>query len=87
MSAIWVQAQVVYESAHSSGVQRLVEAGLGISIEPISSVRNLNIDIKVIELTKVRQKAEMAMLWLRDREKEMQRFIDLMEEKKYQSRS
>jgi DNA-binding transcriptional LysR family regulator len=73
---------VVYESAHSVGVQRLVEAGLGISIEPISSIRNLNINIKVIELSKVKQKAEMTMLWLGDREKELSRFLDLAEEKR-----
>jgi DNA-binding transcriptional LysR family regulator len=69
---------VVYESAHSGGVQRLVEAGLGISIEPISSVRDLHIDIKVIELTAVKQKAEMLMLWLGEREKELKTFLNLM---------
>jgi DNA-binding transcriptional LysR family regulator len=70
--------KVVYESAHSAGVQRLVEAGLGISIEPISSVRDLNIDIKVIELGTIKQKAEMIMLWLGEREKELKAFLDLM---------
>jgi DNA-binding transcriptional LysR family regulator len=72
---------VAYESAHSGGVQRLVEAGLGISIEPISSVRDLHIDIKVIELTAVKQKAEMLMLWLGEREAELKTFLDLMGKK------
>lgn len=69
---------VAYESAHSSGVQRLVEAGLGISIEPISSVRGHNMDIKLIELTEIPQKAEMMLLWLRERETELKRFLDLI---------
>ncbi|MFN3851109.1 MAG: LysR substrate-binding domain-containing protein [Spirosomataceae bacterium] len=69
---------VAYESAHSSGVQRLVEAGLGISIEPISSVCGHNMDIKLIELTEIPQKAEMMLLWLRERETELKRFLDLI---------
>lgn len=69
---------VAYESAHSSGVQRLVEAGLRISIEPISSVRGHNMDIKLIELTEIPQKAEMMLLWLRERETELKRFLDLI---------
>ncbi|MCU0326298.1 MAG: LysR substrate-binding domain-containing protein [Spirosomaceae bacterium] len=69
---------VAYESAHSSGVQRLVEAGLGISIEPISSVRGHNMDIKLIELAEIPQKAEMMLLWLRERESELKRFMDLI---------
>jgi DNA-binding transcriptional LysR family regulator len=69
---------VVYESAYSSGVQRLVEAGLGISIEPISSVRDLNIDVKIIELKNIKQKAEMMMMWLDERENELKPFLNLM---------
>ncbi len=72
---------VVYESAHSGGVQRLVEAGLGISIEPISSVKDLDIDIKVIELTTIKQKAEMIMFWLKEREIELKTILDLMGKK------
>jgi DNA-binding transcriptional LysR family regulator len=68
---------IVHESAHSSSVQRLVEAGLGISIEPISSVRGMNAEIKLIELTQEPQKAEMMLLWLKEREDELQNFLDL----------
>lgn len=67
--------KVAHESAHSIAVVRLVEAGLGISIEPISSVRGLNMNIKLIELKSIHQKAEMILFWLRQREEELGRFI------------
>jgi DNA-binding transcriptional LysR family regulator len=69
--------KIVHESAHSSSVQRLVEAGLGISIEPISSVRGMSSDIKLIELKDEPQKAEMMLLWLKEREDELKNFLDL----------
>ncbi|NOT90147.1 LysR family transcriptional regulator [Ferruginibacter sp.] len=67
--------RVAHESAHSMAVVRLVEAGLGISIEPISSVRDVNMNIKLIELKNIPQKAEMKLFWLREREEELSRFI------------
>ncbi len=67
--------KVVHESAHSNGVLRLVEAGLGISIEPISSVRGANMHIKMIELKNVKQKAVMTLFWLKEREEELNKLI------------
>jgi DNA-binding transcriptional LysR family regulator len=67
--------KVAHESAHSIGVLRLVEAGLGISIEPLSSVRGANMNIKVIELKNLPQKVSMILFWLREREEELSRFI------------
>src|SRR5882762_6477939 len=69
--------KVAHESAHSMGVLRLVEAGLGISIEPISSVRGVNMKIKRIELKNLPQKVEMILFWLREREEELGRFISM----------
>jgi DNA-binding transcriptional LysR family regulator len=69
--------KVAHESAHSMAVVRLVEAGLGISIEPISSVRDVHMNIKLIELKAIPQKAEMILFWLREREEELSRFISL----------
>jgi len=68
---------VAHESAHSTGVLRLVEAGLGISIEPISSVRGTNMNIKLIELKKLPQKAVMTVFWLKERDEELRRFIKI----------
>jgi len=67
--------KVAHESAHSIGVLRLVEAGLGISIEPISSVRGANMNIKLVELKNLPQKVAMTLFWLREREEELSRFI------------
>jgi DNA-binding transcriptional LysR family regulator len=69
--------KVAHESAHSIGVLRLVEAGLGISIEPISSVRGANMNIKLIELKNLSQKVVMILFWLREREEELSRFIKM----------
>lgn len=69
--------KVAHESAHSIGVLRLVEAGLGISIEPMSSVRGANMNIKLIELKELPQKAVMILFWLHTREKELNRFITM----------
>ena len=69
--------KVAHESAHSIGVLRLVEAGLGISIEPISSVRGANMNIKLVELKSLPQKVTMTLFWLREREEELSRFIEM----------
>ena len=69
--------KVAHESAHSIGVLRLVEAGLGISIEPISSVRGASMNIKLIELKNLPQKVAMTLFWLREREEELSRFIEM----------
>lgn len=69
--------KVAHESAHSNGVMRLVEAGLGISIEPISSVRGAKMNIKLIELSNLPQKVEMLLFWLRDRQEELNKFLTM----------
>lgn len=69
--------RVAHESAHSIGVLRLVEAGLGISIEPVSSVRGANMNVKLVELKNLPQKVTMTLFWLREREEELSRFIKM----------
>lgn len=70
---------IAYESAYSGTVLRLVEAGMGISIEPASTLRGQNLRIKTIELTDVPQKAEMRMLWLTERTDELKPFLNLID--------
>jgi DNA-binding transcriptional LysR family regulator len=69
--------KVAHESAHSTGVLRLVEAGLGISIEPMSSVKGADMNIKLIELKNIPQKVTMLLFWLQTREEELSRFIKI----------
>jgi DNA-binding transcriptional LysR family regulator len=68
---------VSHESAHAMGVLRLVEAGIGISIEPMSSIRSVDMNIKLIELKSLPYKASMVLFWLREREEELKRFIEM----------
>jgi DNA-binding transcriptional LysR family regulator len=69
--------KVAHESAHSIGVLRLVEAGLGAAIEPMSSVRGVKMNVKIIELKHIPQKVEMTLFWLRERASELDRFLSI----------
>jgi DNA-binding transcriptional LysR family regulator len=70
--------ETVHESAYSTSVLRLVEAGIGISIEPKSTLKGWNIGVKSIELTDIPQKAAMQMLWLKDRAGEFGLFFEVV---------
>ena len=54
---------VVHHTTSVSSALRLVEAGLGITIEPKGSLSGQNLAIKFIELDKIAQKAQSAILW------------------------
>ena len=70
--------KIAHESAYSASVQRLVEAGIGISIEPLSSVGGINMNIKTIELGDISQKVQMIFLWLQERTTELARFLEIV---------
>jgi DNA-binding transcriptional LysR family regulator len=72
--------RTAYESGYSGTVLRLVEAGMGISIEPASALRGQALPLKTIELTNVPQKAEMRMLWLTERTAELQPFFQFVDQ-------
>lgn len=68
--------RVIHETDSATTGFRLVEAGLGISIEPVSSLHNQVLNIKRIELKTIPQKARLTMMWRPDFEKE---YPDLFE--------
>lgn len=70
--------KVAYQSGNTNTVLRLVEAGVGVSIEPKSALSGQNMNVKHIELTDISAKSEMRMVWLRGREKELSRFFDIV---------
>lgn len=70
--------KVAYQSGNTNTVLRLVEAGVGVSIEPKSALSGQNMHVKHIELTNISTKSEMRMVWLRGREKELSRFFDIV---------
>jgi DNA-binding transcriptional LysR family regulator len=67
--------RVVHESANTSSVLRLVEAGMGITIEPKSSLKGYNLKVKVIELKTEAIKSEMQLLYLKERESELEGYL------------
>ncbi|MGS0528132.1 LysR substrate-binding domain-containing protein [Zobellia nedashkovskayae] len=54
---------VVHETDSVSTSIRLIEAGMGVSLEPISSIRGLNLPIDFYELKDTPQKAQLTMIW------------------------
>jgi DNA-binding transcriptional LysR family regulator len=52
-------------------VLRLVEAGMGVALEPLSALRGQQLNILAIELTDAPRQAEMMLLWLKEREEEL----------------
>lgn len=70
---------IVHESGNSNTVLRLVEAGIGISIEPKSTLRSLRPLVQAIELEHIPLKVEMRMVWLPERTEELQPFFEIVE--------
>lgn len=82
VESIFIEAgflpNIVHKTPFASTGIRLVEAGLGITVEPMSSLRNYPGIIKYIELKDTIQKAELTMLWHPELETDMPRVIDLL---------
>ena len=72
------QPKIIHETDSASTSFRLVEAGLGVSFEPASSLRGHEFPIKTIELKDIRQKAELTMIWRPDLEYEYPKLFDLL---------
>ncbi len=70
--------KVVHETDSASTSFRLVEVGLGISLEPISSLHGHEFPIKNIELKDIRQKAKLTMMWNPERESEYPDLFELL---------
>lgn len=71
--------RVVYESPNSSTVLRLVNAGLGVTLIGKSALNGLDLDIKYVELSKLSEKVEMRLVWLKERENELKEYIHLFQ--------
>jgi DNA-binding transcriptional LysR family regulator len=69
---------IVHETAFATTGLRLVEAGIGITLEPKSGLRNRPQGVKFIELTNIAQKAELTMLWHKDLEQQMPLLLELI---------
>ncbi len=70
--------KIVHETDSASTSFRLVEAELGISLEPISSLHGHEFPIKRIELKDIKQKAKLTMMWNPERESEFPELFQLL---------
>jgi len=61
---------VVHHTSSVSSALRLVEAGLGVTIEPKGSLSGQNLAIKYIELNNIPQKVQSTILWNENTENE-----------------
>lgn len=61
--------QISHKSIHANTIFRLVESGLGVAIVPNSLTLGaaLAMDIQVIHLTKIRQRAILSIAWKKER--------------------
>ncbi len=68
----------VHHTASVSSALKLVEAGLGITIEPKASLSGQHLAIKFIELNNISQKAQSAILWNENTEHEHMPVLQLI---------
>ena len=68
----------VHHTASVSSALKLVEAGLGITIEPKASLSGQHLAIKYIELNNISQKAQSAILWNENTENEHMPVLQLI---------
>ncbi len=71
---------VIHETDSASTSFRLVESGIGISLEPISSLKDHLFPIKSIELKDIKQKAKLTMMWDENIEQEYPSLFQLLKE-------
>lgn len=69
---------VVHHTSSVSSALKLVEAGLGITIEPKGSLSGQNLAIRYIELDNIPQKAQSAILWSENTEMEHGPILELV---------
>ena len=69
--------KVVFQSPNASTNLRLVSEGLGVTIIGKSAIKNVKLNIKYFELTKIPAKVEMRFVWLKERKEELNKYIEL----------
>lgn len=74
---------VIHETSYANTGIRLVQAGIGITVEPVYGLSGYN-HIKIIEMKGISQKAELTMLWLPEFEQEFPQIMNLINGFKYQ---
>jgi DNA-binding transcriptional LysR family regulator len=55
--------RITHKSVHALTIFKLVEAGLGVAIVPTSLKRGYDLNVRFIELGKIKQKTELYAVW------------------------
>ncbi|RAV27938.1 LysR substrate-binding domain-containing protein [Sinomicrobium soli] len=83
LESIFVDAgflpHIVHETPFASTAIRLVETGIGLTVEPVSSLRSYK-GIKYAELKHIPQKVEIFMLWLPVMEQQFPEMMELLKQ-------
>ena len=58
--------RITHTTSSAGTAFKLVENGMGVCLEPENSIQGLNLNLKVIPLRDVSQKAELTMIWNED---------------------
>ncbi|MEO0899001.1 MAG: LysR family transcriptional regulator [Bacteroidota bacterium] len=74
------EPKVSHETDSATSSFRLVEAGMGVSIEPVSSLTHQKIAIKRIPLTDIPQRAKLTMMWSSEFEENFELLFSLLME-------
>jgi len=69
---------IVHHTSSVSSALKLVEAGLGVTIEPKGSLSGQNLAIRYFELDKIRQKVQSVILWNSNTESEHAGVLELV---------
>lgn len=71
--------KVSHKSVHAQTIFTLVEKGLGIAIIPTSLQKGFDLKVKFIELNKIKQRAQLSVIWKKDnRNPVLKHGIDLL---------
>ncbi len=76
--ALGFEPKIYFESANTNTVLRMVEAGLGLSIEPQSSLLGYNLKLQVHTIPGAAGVASTQLIYLKERQNELQTKIDFM---------
>ena len=72
---------IVHETDSAIASLKLVEAGMGIALEPVSSLIGLDFKIKSIVLDNIDYKVDHVMMWHPDKEKEYPGLFEILKNK------
>lgn len=73
------QPKISHKSIHANTIFRIVESGLGVAIVPHSLTLGIQLKIKILKLTKIRQRAILSIAWKKkNQDPSLKKILDLL---------